>query len=126
MELRHPVQLFSGIAPSAELLQAMGKPSFANGGSAPTVPPRKPAKSGSTPYVPPTPNNGEGTTSQLPPQGGIPQDAPPMYSEAPPSYEDAVADQLPPVDGGETRPQYAPPMSGEDHLLPSDEKRGWH
>lgn len=48
---------------------------------------------------------------------------PPNYSEAPPSYEDAVAQELPPIDG--PRREYAPPAAAEDTLLNRDEKRGW-
>lgn len=46
---------------------------------------------------------------------------PPMYDEPPPSYEDAIASDLPPVDG--PRPDYAPPPApeGESSLVP--EKR---
>lgn len=44
------------------------------------------------------------------------------YSDAPPSYEDAIASDLPPVDA--RRPEYAPPPAGEDEVLRSDEKRG--
>jgi len=46
----------------------------------------------------------------------------PEYSEAPPSYEDAVAAELPPVNG--LRPDYQPPPPGVDDLLDRDEKRG--
>ncbi|TKX19649.1 arrestin N-terminal domain-containing protein [Elsinoe australis] len=48
-----------------------------------------------------------------------------VYSDAPPSYEDAVADVLPPVQvGGQDRGGYRPPETGgrEDRLLPRDEK----
>lgn len=124
MELRHPVQLYSGIAPSPELIEAMTKPPSANGRAEPALPARRPEKSGSVPYAPPTPAEPSAATSH--PPNGTPHDAPPMYSEAPPSYEDAVADQLPPVNSGEARPEYAPPAAGEDYLLPSDEKKGWH
>ena len=46
---------------------------------------------------------------------------PPMYDEPPPSYEDAIASDLPPVDG--PRPDYAPPPApeGESNLV--SEKR---
>ncbi|KAF4550737.1 Hypothetical protein D9617_16g015270 [Elsinoe fawcettii] len=53
-----------------------------------------------------------------------------VYSDAPPSYEDAVADVLPPVQVGERRGGYVPPPPGEgtdpagrDGGLGRDEKR---
>lgn len=46
----------------------------------------------------------------------------PVYSEAPPSYEDAIATDLPPVDA--PRPDYAPPPAGDDNVLRGDEKKG--
>ena len=52
----------------------------------------------------------------------VPQ-PPPDYAEAPPSYEDAIANDLPPVDA--PRPEYVPPPSGDDHMLRQDEKKGW-
>lgn len=45
------------------------------------------------------------------------------FVDAPPSYEDAIASELPPIDG--YRPAYAPPPAAEDRLLSRDEKRGW-
>jgi len=53
---------------------------------------------------------------------GTMQEAP-MYSDAPPSYEDAIASNIPPVDA--PRPAYEPPPAGEDDLLRRDEKKGW-
>ena len=64
------------------------------------------------------------TTPGIPPRPGqpVPQ-PPPDYAEAPPSYEDAIANDLPPVDA--PRPEYVPPPSGDDHMLRQDEKKGW-
>jgi hypothetical protein len=42
-------------------------------------------------------------------------DSAPEYGDAPPSYEDAIASDLPPVRA--QRPQYAPPPMGEDGKL---------
>ena len=82
--LRLPVQVYSGIAPPEALLEAMGaRPTKAAEAQAPTPPPR-PA---SPDYVPP-PNTED-------------------YEEAPPSYEDAMAEALGPVDG--PRREYNPP-----------------
>jgi hypothetical protein len=39
-------------------------------------------------------------------------DSAPDYGDAPPSYEDAIASDLPPVQA--PRPQYAPPPTGDD------------
>jgi len=44
-----------------------------------------------------------------------------MYEEPPPSYEDAVASDLPPVDG--PRPDYAPPPAPEGESRLISEKR---
>ena len=74
--------------------------------------------------VPPTPMEGPGFVGnvELPAREGNAQ-PPPMYSDAPPSYEDAIASNLPPVDA--PRPDYAPPPPGEDDILRSDEKKGF-
>jgi hypothetical protein len=52
-------------------------------------------------------------TAVPPPQAG--------YDDAPPSYEDAIASDLPPVNA--PRPEYAPPAAGEDTVLRGDEKK---
>lgn len=94
------VDVFSGIKPPAELL----KRTEAN-------PPRQhPVK-----VTGPVP--GPAGPSGLPPQG-----APPGYEEAPPSYEDAVGENIPPVDG--PRPGYRPPedTGGEESRI-TDSKR---
>jgi hypothetical protein len=59
-----------------------------------------------------------GTSSSAQQESAAP---PPMYEEPPPSYEDAIASDIPPVDG--PRPDYAPPPlpEGESMLVP--EKR---
>lgn len=64
------------------------------------------------------------TAPEIPARPGqpVPQ-PPPDYAEAPPSYEDAIANDLPPVDA--PRPEYVPPPSGDDHMLRQDEKKGW-
>lgn len=61
--------------------------------------------------------------SVYPPQlheDGFVEDAPPVYSEAPPSYEDSMVHDLSPADG--LRRDYAPPASAEDPLLSRNEK----
>jgi len=75
--------------------------------------------------VPPTPvESGLAGPSSMPAvPGASAEQQPPMYDDAPPSYEDAIATNLPPVDA--PRPEYAPPPAGEDDVLRRDEKRGW-
>ncbi|KAK2736420.1 hypothetical protein FQN57_000753 [Myotisia sp. PD_48] len=82
--LRMPVQVYSGIAPPKALLEAMGiiKPRPSEMPVAPPQPPR--------PLEPPV----------------TPQSQGEMYEEAPPSYEDAMAEALAPVDG--PRREYTP------------------
>ncbi|KAK0902984.1 hypothetical protein LTS16_019512 [Friedmanniomyces endolithicus] len=84
---------------------------------------RMPAEFGAG-QVPPTPTD-EAGPSEPPARPGMAGDAlPPGYMrEAPPSYEDAVATNMPPVSA--PRPDYAPPLAAEDDLLGRDEKRGW-
>jgi len=74
--------------------------------------------------VPPTPIDPTGLDDKndLPAQQGSLQTEE-SYADAPPSYEDAIASKLQPVDGMR-RPDYAPPAAaGEDDVLGGDEKR---
>jgi len=74
--------------------------------------------------VPPTPIDPIGLDDKnyLPAQQGSLQTEEP-YTDAPPSYEDAIASKFQPVDGMR-RPNYAPPAAaGEDDVLRSDEKK---
>ena len=79
----------------------------------PALPARKPV---------PKPHGHSPSTAHAPAPTHQPplQDNPPLYSEAPPSYEDAVALDLAPVDG--LRRDYAPPTSAEDPLFSRDAK----
>ncbi|KAI9731530.1 MAG: hypothetical protein M1834_004650 [Cirrosporium novae-zelandiae] len=100
--LRMDVEVYSGIAPPPALLEAMATstylpqtlPSFSNG-----VPPRRPVGAGSS-----RPSYQESV--QLP-----------AYDEAPPSYEDAIAEDVAPVDGprrtytGNLQPEQTPRSS---------------
>jgi len=73
---------------------------------------------------PSAPGLGQNAAPGLPARPGQPaQQPPPDYAEAPPSYEDAIANDLSPVDA--PRPEYVPPPSGDDHMLRQDEKKGW-
>jgi len=69
------------------------------------------------------PSTAEPTSPGIPARTGHAAPPPEPYGEAPPSYEDAIAADLPPVDA--PRPDYAPPPVGEDDVLRRDEKRGW-
>lgn len=135
MELKLPVEVFSGIAPPRQLLESMGlaprSTAVAASNSttnpkpasqpAPTSQPTTPGPSASLPdrkpVMPPRPAVAPASSMQ-------PEAPPPEYSEAPPSYEDAIAQDLPPVEG--PRREYAPPAALEDDPMLRDEKRGWH
>ncbi|PYH42212.1 arrestin (or S-antigen), N-terminal domain protein [Aspergillus saccharolyticus JOP 1030-1] len=103
LPLRMPVKVFSGIAPPQALLEAMAanvqvKPTTStssqllNDGLPPPMPPR--------PDLPPAPCN--------------PKDG---FDDAPPSYEDAMADTLSPVDG--PRREYNPPSASSERSFES-------
>ena len=99
--LRMPVEVFSGIAPPEALLAAMAdKPPINRPISTPTPRPSFPQSSNSQP--PPT----QGATSGrfAPPPADIPD-------AAPPSYEDAMADDLAPVDGPRRDYQHEQPST---------------
>ncbi|KAF2716924.1 hypothetical protein K431DRAFT_256534 [Polychaeton citri CBS 116435] len=138
LPLRLDCLVYSGIAPSSELLERVAKvktalnnrrvsstpsatsrplndkkPTSVAGGSNITgLPTSTEPQNEPTPIPPPRP----GTSSQTGQQQ--------TYDDAPPSYEDAIASELPPMDA--PRPDYAPPPPAEDDALRRDEKRGWH
>lgn len=111
LPLRMAVQVFSGIEPPQALLDAMGVEKAQRGKTPATdpVPPR-----------PPRPTNPESIA------------APPEFEaheDAPPSYEDAMADALAPVDG--PRREYNPlddsknlSRAGTDAKVPVDNNDG--
>nr|POE59208.1 hypothetical protein CFP56_24477 [Quercus suber] len=146
LPLRLDVQVYSGIAPPPELLEAMAqrrgpaatklpqttdKPAdptseklrmeTSSNGLPTSYPPGSLAPMDATDAIPPTPVEGPSSAAQ--PGSSSTAQQPPMYSEAPPSYEDAIATQIAPVVA--PRPQYAPPPTIEDDLLGQDEKKGW-
>ncbi|KAI9835422.1 MAG: hypothetical protein M1819_002340 [Sarea resinae] len=88
--LRLPVQVFSGIAPNKALLSAI---SASPAVSSPT---------GLTPKPPPFSSNA------MPPYSANGQQASAPFEDAPPSYEDAMADDIGPLDG--PRRDYNPPV----------------
>jgi len=127
LPLRMPVQVFSGIAPPEALLSAMAAsrpPASPNAGV------RPPSLVHSTP-TPTTPSY-----SSSPPQPG--EYGPPLPTgddDAPPSYEDAMAEDVGPVDGPRREynqpdvPPGAPPISNDgkssgERLFPETELRG--
>ncbi|KAG2419798.1 hypothetical protein HFD88_004594 [Aspergillus terreus] len=109
LPLRMPVKVYSGIAPPQALLDAMA----ATGRVKPTVPPPMPKRStedgDERPPMPPRPSTGLAGPSG--PAGHslhpVPVSAEETYDDAPPSYEDAMAETLSPVDG--PRREYNPP-----------------
>ncbi|KAF9886416.1 hypothetical protein FE257_011448 [Aspergillus nanangensis] len=108
LPLRMPIKVYSGIAPPQALLDAMA----ATGRVKPTVTPPMPTRpienAHERPPMPPRPT----TESAEPPAFDVPAAPVPVsaeetYDDAPPSYEDAMAETLSPVDG--PRREYNPP-----------------
>ncbi|KAF7594401.1 hypothetical protein BBP40_009382 [Aspergillus hancockii] len=96
LPLRMPVKVYSGISPPQALLDAMA----AGGQIQPTAPPFKPSQpSQDISEPPPKPPRPARPPRPLDPEDG--------YGDAPPSYEDAMAETLSPVDG--PRREYNPP-----------------
>ncbi|KAK5171320.1 uncharacterized protein LTR77_004464 [Saxophila tyrrhenica] len=127
LPLRLDVTVFSGIAPPSQLLEAMAqarvnkpKPTINTTTALDEKLKVEKGKRNSM-TVPETPM--EGPSRDLPArQGTAVPPQPPVYDDAPPSYEDAIATDLPPVNV--PRPNYAPPPPTEDDVLLSDEKKG--
>jgi hypothetical protein len=94
LRLRHKIEIFSGIAPPPELLnQAQRRP------TGPTIPPRRPVPM----------QQGSGFQNATPgPTAVIDAPLQDQYAEPPPSYEDAIADNLPALEAG-PRNGYRPP-----------------
>ncbi|KAJ5681472.1 Arrestin-like N-terminal [Penicillium maclennaniae] len=94
LPLRMPVKVYSGIAPPKALLEAIAA------AASQSTPPKQPATispdTNNRPAIPPRPSGAPNAA-----QAG------PTYDDAPPSYEDAMADNLSPVDG--PRREYHPP-----------------
>lgn len=143
LPLRLEVQVYSGIAPPAEVLQRMaearsGKQPVGNAAPAPATAQkpdntqamdeklktegRQSTAAGPSSSMLPTPTQPD--APEIPARPGQP--VPPQeqdFGDAPPSYEDAIASDMPSVDA--PRPDYAPPPTGEDPILGRDEKKGW-
>ncbi|KAH8686629.1 arrestin [Phaeosphaeriaceae sp. PMI808] len=123
LPLRLPVKIYSGIAPPKALLEAtlagdVQKPQ-------PTmntlnIPPYQQAYA---PHTPTTPTHA-GFTNAGSASLGVPVQAPPQaggFEDAPPSYEEAIGQDLPPING--YRGSYQPPPVPEGAPRFSDEKR---
>ncbi|QIW97931.1 hypothetical protein AMS68_003449 [Peltaster fructicola] len=108
-------QVFSGIAPPAQVLSRMAAAKAQQDNGKPT-----------TPVIVDIPSTSSATDAKLPLPDNKPAVAEPAhapdssFADAPPSYEDVIAADLPPVDG--YRPAYAPPAAAQDNLLFRDEK----
>jgi hypothetical protein len=101
------VDVYSGIKPPPELL----KRTEAN-----------PPKQNPMPFKVGGPAAGPSVGPSAGPSTGLAAQSAPGYDDAPPSYEDAVAENVPPVDG--PRPGYRPPedTGGEEGRI-TDSKR---
>jgi hypothetical protein len=114
LPLRLAVKVYSGIAPPKALLdggfntEVGGKPATLN------LPPQIQA-----PVTPTTPTHAGFNSANA--FSGQPHAAAPAYEDAPPSYEDAIGQDLPPING--YRGSYQPPPVPEGAPRFSDEKR---
>lgn len=121
LTLRLPVRVFSGIIPPKALVEdtlrrEAGRLDTSGAGL------RPPAQA-QAPHTPTTPTHqGFASSSAFPPVQGapVPQQQP-TYDDAPPSYEEAIGADLPPING--YRGSYQPPPVPEGAPRFSDEKR---
>lgn len=91
-----PVKVYSGIAPPQALLDAIA-----------AAAPHPSSKPTAGPSWPTSDENGRPPMPPRPSTGPVPANAGAVYDDAPPSYEDAMAENLSPVDG--PRREYHPP-----------------
>jgi hypothetical protein len=127
LPLRLPVKVYSGIAPPKELLEATltgmagkVKPGEIQPGAPASLNVPQPVQPPHTPVDHP----GFSGANAFPPVQGAPtgaQQPQPPYDDAPPSYEDAIGQDLPPING--YRGSYQPPPVPEGAPRFSDEKR---
>lgn len=95
LPLRLPVKVYSGIAPPKALLDAT-----LVGGDTQLKPTTGPAlNTPNLPHTPTTPTQQSGFPSGVPPAQGSVQQGAPAYDDAPPSYEEAIGQDLPPING---------------------------
>ncbi|PNS15144.1 hypothetical protein CAC42_8145 [Sphaceloma murrayae] len=120
-----PIGGMPGAWPSAAHDSGTGPPRYSFIGPDAMPPQLRPSHTGAPAQSPQSLYHGFQQTQA---SGGFPGPAATVdgevYSDAPPSYEDAVADVLPPVQVGAVRGGYVPPQATgtEDRLLPRDEK----
>ncbi|KIW43909.1 uncharacterized protein PV06_04960 [Exophiala oligosperma] len=126
LPLRLPVMVYSGIAPPPQLLQAMANNPRPQEAPPPVFP--RPHQSNGSPVQKPTPSATPTTpvseTHSFPTSVGSysPEQHNNVPDEAPPSYEDAIADDIAPVDG--PRREYdVPSQPGQEHVF-NTEKGG--
>lgn len=129
LPLRLDVQVFSGIAPPPEVLARMAQASSKvhnNPLSDKLATEAQQHSDFGSNQIPPTPVDlGRSSSHAWPGHPGQPVNGPaPDYGDAPPSYEDAIANDAPPV--VTPRPTYAPPAPVDDPMLGGDEKKGVH
>ncbi|KAF2470922.1 arrestin [Lindgomyces ingoldianus] len=122
LPLRLPVKVYSGIAPPPALLEATltGEAGKLKPSASATLSPPQQDQPPHTPIDPP----GFSGANAFPPAQGVPMaggSAQPVYDDAPPSYEDAIGQDLPPING--YRGNYQPPPVPEGAPRFSDEKR---
>lgn len=134
LPLRLPVSVFSGIAPPPQLLRAMANNPRAR---APFAPPQlfpRPSVSSGPSAAPlqsetplDTPTTPMSEITSFPAQVGSfsTQDQPDIPDEAPPSYEDAIADEIAPVDGPRRDYQVpSEPDSQQNAFNPNSKRAG--
>lgn len=120
LPLRLPVKVYSGIAPPKALLDATltGESGKVKPGASASLNPPQQVQPPQTPVEQP----GFAGANAFPPVQGAPAASPqPPYDDAPPSYEDAIGQDLPPING--YRGSYQPPPVPEGAPRFSDEKR---
>lgn len=114
LPLRLPVKMYSGIAPPKALLEA--------GVAAETwPPPARPNLDAPAPVVQQPHMHTPTTPTHVAPQGVGVGTGVPVYDDAPPSYEDTIGQDLPPING--YRGSYRPPPVEEGAPQFWDEKR---
>ena len=107
LPLRHNVQVFSGIKPPDELLRRLAA-------SKNSTRPEHPAPRPTTQAPVPAPAAAAAPAYRPPVEDQALQD---VYNDPPPSYEDAMADNILPVGG--PRAGYRPPMAGDQGVFAS-------
>lgn len=134
--MRLDVEIYSGVVPPKEVIDAMAearahpenKP-FPTASTAATdeklLPESRTEPSVAGPSAASEKDTGSAGAPKLPARAGsvpVPPAAADQEEAPPPSYEDAIAGDMPSVNP-QQRPEYAPPPAVEDQLLGMDEKK---